>query len=400
MANKHTDPSPSKMGRRLACPGSYWKEKGLPDVPGPEAQEGSAAHYGGEICLRQGHNIEQYRGRKIIELPTGYSMLQEGSTRKDGWEVNREMVDAVQVYLDHCRTRWGHPGVQVFIEHRFTIAPGVEGSADHVAAVPHAEIYVDDLKYGIGVEVDPVWNPQGLCYGLGALKSSPHPHTHVVIGIIQPRLLWGEKIKTWPISVPDLLKWEAEVLLPGLQACQDPKAPLHAGNHCRFCLAKASCPEANKGGMLAIANLAAVSLADMTPAQLSKILDVAKPVRDLLALAEEEARTRIDGGEGVPGWKLVEGRGSRSWTSEAVAEKALVSALGDSAFNRKLKTPAQAEKALKDAGFSPADVAGLIENKKGGLALVKEEDKRRAAPTSAQLAFEATPVADASFDIG
>lgn len=276
---------------------------------------------------------------------------------------------------------------------------GVSGSMDHGALYANGPLFVDDLKYG-RIAVDPVGNVQELMYSVGALQASPFPHTDVHCTIIQPRGTDPQIVRSWSIPAREVIQWRDQVLIPGLRACFLPDAPLVAGDHCRYCLALDSCPEANKGKMLAIAELATIPLDNLSPLALSKLLDVVKPVRGLLTLIEEEAKTRLEAGEHIPGWKRVAGRGSRSWENETDAEALLYSQVGEHAYNKKLKTVAQAEGALKDHGLTIDILGPLIKKTPGQGQVVKDTDGRRALPSSAQQAFEhVAPVAN-PYDIG
>jgi hypothetical protein len=83
------------------------------------------------------------------------------------------------------------------------------------------------------------------------------------------------------------------------------------------------------------------------------------------------ARSLVEKGEKVPGWKLVRGRSNRKWTDEKSTEKFLVSALGEKAYAKKLIGIPAAEK-LVDKEL----LAGLITKPDGALTLAEESDPR------------------------
>lgn len=405
--------SPSAAARRLGCPGSARMEAGLPDTTNAYAEEGSAAHFLAERCLVMDCNAAKYLGRQIVRVPgkSGFSLLQSGTKRNDGWEVTREMVEAVQTYLDYVRGH-GPDGGTRNVEHKVEITPECFGTADHDYAVPLGPLYVDDLKYGQGVMVAAEGNPQAMCYALGVLQVSPYDHRTVRISIIQPRgreqlnnpIPWLSTeenpvvipgVDTTEIAVTDLFRWKREVLLPGIERCKDPNAPLAAGDHCKFCKAKGLCPEVQKV-VFASVPMQAPSLpspALLTNEQLAGILAKKDMAESWLKEIGELALRKLEAGEIVPGFKLVEGRSSRDWADEGRAAEVLETSLAECAYTRKLLSPAQAEKAVKERGLNPKDLAPLIVKNPGKPTLAPDSDKRPALASSAERAFAGIPAA-------
>lgn len=388
--------SPSKASRRLACPGSARMEAGLPDTPSQYAEEGSAAHHLAQVCLEKGENASRYKDRRLVRVGHGFSMLQQGTKRNDGWEINSGMVEAVQTYLDYVRDR--PQGGTRLVEQRLTIMPEVFGTADHIYALPFSTLYVDDYKHGVGVTVSPEWNPQALTYALGAVYASPFDHDVVVVSIIQPRTREGEGIKSWSLPVSELYKWRDTVLLPGIERCKDPNAPLAAGSHCKFCKARGGCPEVHKDVMTVVPVTSPVGLPApgmMTNQQIAEVLgkmDMAESwLKEVAALALRKA----EAGEEIPGYKIVAGRNSRDWADPGQAETFLESALADRAYERKLLTPTKAETAFKDCGLDKKQLLPLITSTPGKPALAPAGDKRPALPPQAQRVF--APINNADF---
>ena len=110
-------------------------------------------------------------------------------------------------------------------------------------------------------------------------------------------------------------------------------------------------------------------------------LAMAKPVIKFLKNVEKYGRTRGISGNLPPGFKLVEGRGSRQWGDPDAAAKLLKPKLKDKTFERKLISVAQAEKELKNAAVSPKfkkHLDSLIVRSQGKPVLAPESDKRPA----------------------
>ena len=135
-------------------------------------------------------------------------------------------------------------GGNLFIENRFKLAahPEFWGTADAVVQKPGAELHVIDLKCGRGVAVEVDYggriNPQLGFYALGALSLFPGPYGKIFTHVVQPRL---GGVKSREVTLDELSKLQAELLRAAANAvADDPR--FAAGSHCKFCLARATCP--------------------------------------------------------------------------------------------------------------------------------------------------------------
>lgn len=105
--------------------------------------------------------------------------------------------------------------------------------ADEVLQIVH-------FKYGLGVLVEAEWNPQMMCYALGALDLYDgiyDIHT-VKMTIFQPR---RDNVSTFTLSKEELLKWANTVLVPTAALAYKGEGEYKAGDHCQFCKVKATC---------------------------------------------------------------------------------------------------------------------------------------------------------------
>ena len=85
----------------------------------------------------------------------------------------------------------------------------------------------------------------------------------------------------------------------------------------------------------------------MDDAQIAQIMEAAPLMRQLLEGVEAEALRRLKSGQTIPGLKLVNGKGSRSWSlpDAEIAEKLVKMGIPKSAvYETKLVSPAKAEK--------------------------------------------------------
>lgn len=398
MSAAHAKLSPSAASRWMNCPGSVALCATVPRKSSSFADEGTAAHGLAERCLIEKVDAAAYVGRIISVLPRGTSILKPGAKPgKDCYEVNDEMVESVQMYLDAVR----EPGCQIVPEARLSLEhywPGMFGTADAQAFdKATGTLHVFDLKYGAGVLVAPDWNPQAMIYALGALgPEAPAWVENVRIVIVQPRHRNGG-VMDWTIPSEDLMKWANEELVPAAHRTMEKDAPLVAGDkQCRFCDAKAICP-ALLGKSLEIAQTAfkdvitepkTVHLPDpasMTTEQIANVLDFSELLSSWVSAVNAHAEQIALNGGVIPGRKLVRKTTRRKWIDEAATAQALAP-LGEALYERKLKSPAQVEKLVKDKDAKKS-LATLWENPEGELTLVHESDRRQGVQVNLLAAF-------------
>lgn len=361
----HAKLSASGSHRWINCPGSVFAESGNSDSSSVHAQWGTAAHELGEILLTQGGNASDWIGKQLVE--------------SNETTVDQEMANCAQEYVNYVRQFDG----ELIVEQTFDFSdwvPGGFGTADTVIIQPDATLRVIDLKGGKGVRVDAEQNSQGMLYALGVYSelSMIHDIERAIITIVQPRL---DHISEWEISVPNLLKWGAWVADRAELALSAESERNPGEKQCQFCKAKAKCPALKKYTERILLNdfddIDDIStISELNDDQLRQALDAKKLIVGWLDAVASHVRERLENGEGFDGYKLVAGRSLRAWADTDLAEKALADLLGDDAFERKLVTPAKAEKAL---GKTKAkQISELIVKPEGKPVIAQSTDKRAA----------------------
>lgn len=140
----------------------------------------------------------------------------------------------------------------------------------------------------------------------------------------------------------------------------------------------------------------------MSDDQLRQALEAAPLLRQFLEGIEAEALRRMEAGQTVPGFKLVRGRGNRSWTlpDAEMAEKLLAMKIPKSAvFETKVISPAKAEKLrwtnrngtemqLSDRQLRTLET-NYIGRSSGKLTVAPESDSREAVVMNAVPLFTA-----------
>lgn len=366
----HAKLSASGSHRWLNCPGSVAAEAGIPDSSSPHAYEGSMAHELAELALSQGGNCFNWEGKHLVEYNAS--------------PVTREMCAYVQEYVDYVKSLGG---VQMY-EERVDFSPWVpEGFGTSDALVfEGTTLHVVDLKYGKGVPVSAEENTQAILYALGAYYDygAIYDIERVVCTIVQPR---PDSISEWGLSIDELLKWGERIAQGAAEALQD-DAPRNPGEkQCMWCKAKSTCPALERYTADTIRadfdDLDALERVDsLTDQRIAQVLKAKKLIVSWLDAVEEHVKERLEAGEVVPGYKLVAGRSVRQWGDPEQAELKLIDLLGDEAFERKLLTPAKAEKVLGKA--RKGEIAELIVKPEGKPTLAPESDPRPAVNVSVE----------------
>ena len=172
----------------------------------------------------------------------------------------------------------------VMIEQRVNFSRWVQdgfGTADCIV-IADGVMNICDYKYGKGVEVSAVANPQMMLYALGALEifDDIYDIDTVRMTIFQPR---KSNVSAYEMEKADLLQWADTELTQKAKLAYEGQGDFHCGEWCRFCKAKAECRER------AEANMALARYDFQTPALLDdeEIADILGKVDALTAWASD-----------------------------------------------------------------------------------------------------------------
>jgi hypothetical protein len=248
--------------------------------------------------------------------------------------------------------------------------PGVFGSADVLGRIGKRAV-VWDWKFGDGVPVSPEENQQLMFYAAAAMRT---PATKWVFdGADEIELVIAQPPsdpKRW-VTTPDRIRrFEADLAL-AVHTALRPDAALAVGDHCRWCAAKPICPQMTG----AVDRALQKSIKELDATQLGVMLQRADILEGWISDLRALALQVLESGNPVPGFKLVQKRGTRKWVDEKAAEIALVG-LGIDPLVTELVSPAQAEKKLKAAKKVLPE--GLTVMASSGTTLAPESDSRPA----------------------
>lgn len=366
----HAVLSASGASRWLACTPSARLEEQFPDSTSEYAKEGTLAH---EVCeLKVRKNLIEQMPTRIYN--TKLKKLKENELWQDEMD---KFTDAYLEYIQKLVHSYScSPAVMVEKKVDFSqYVPEGFGTADCIV-IAEGTMHIIDFKYGKGVAVSAENNPQMKLYALGAYLeySMLYPIEKIKMAIVQPRL--ENEASESEIFVAELMDWAENVVKPLAEKAYKGEGTYIAGNHCRFCRAKATCRERARMNLEAskFEMRAGALLSDTEVGEALKMAqDLAKWAEDL----KEYALTESLKGKIIPGWKAVEGRSVRAFKDTDLAIKTIVDSGIDEAllYERKQLTLAQIEKLLGAKQFKEL-VGELVEKAPGKPTLVLETDKR------------------------
>ena len=344
----------STAKRVINCPGSVALVQKMPPKPSSEhADRGTLLH----------NVIAEHLEGKPITLGVKYNdqvLTQELVDEKLTPALRAlDEVDPTQNMVYEVETRVGFGD----------LLPGVFGSTDLIGRVGNRAVVLD-WKFGDGVVVDAVENPQLMFYAAAAMRTEEAKWAfdgaeEIELIIVQPPM-----IKRWVTTKERIAAFELE-LVSAVKAAQMPNAKLMSGDHCRWCNAKSICPVMN-GAVDRALKTTLDSIDVVTMSQMLQSADLLEQwLKDIRGLAHQV----LEKGGKVPGYKLVAKRSTRQWVDDAVVAKD-PRFLGLPMYEQKLVSPAQAEKLLKKEGKElPKELVVSISS---GNTMASEDDPRPA----------------------
>ena len=356
--------SASSAHRWMHCTPSARLEDDVAVEESTAAKEGTVAHELCECKLRALLGEDTKEAEKEVRSSELYSP---------------EMERYAQDYADFCFGAMIDCEGGIRIEEALDLSAYVPegfGTADCVILGDEL-LHVIDFKYGRGVKVSPVENPQLMLYALGAygLYSFMLDFKAVKLTIVQPRIT--EVPSSWELPIEALLAFGEEVKKKAEVAFKGEGEFCPEEDTCRFCKVKATCrARAEK-------NLALMFLEEQDPRLLSNdelgdILTKCSGFPTWLADVEECAKDKLLLGEEIKGWKIVEGRSTRVWTDEKEAFKYIVDseeAKEEELYETVPLTLSKVEKLLGKKRFKPL-AEKYVTKSKGKPTLTLESDER------------------------
>ncbi|MFN2746939.1 DUF2800 domain-containing protein [Bacillus sp. z60-18] len=365
--------SASGSKRWLTCTPSARLEDQFEESTSQYAEEGTLAHEISEILL-------QYHTGKITKV----ARTRRLNKLKKNDLYSDSMLEYVTNYTDTVIERFNaleadKGDATLLLEQRLDYSKWVPegfGTGDAVI-IADGVIEVIDLKYGKGVPVDAEENTQMMLYALGALEQFEmlYDIEQIRMTIVQPRL---DSVSSYMLTHGQLMEWADGYVKQRAKMAWDGKGDFVAGDHCRFCKAKAVCTaRAEKNLEMARYDFKKPEL--LSKEEIGQILLEAEELRRWAKDVQDYALAQAEHhGEKIPGWKLVEGRSNRKYADKEAVRNTLIAegfepdqiltpreVLGVSALEKSIGKKAFNE-ILQDLVIKPA----------GKPTLVPESDKR------------------------
>ena len=337
------------------------------DESSPYAEEGTRAH---ELCERLLLNPD------LPEPGDDIDMMED-----------TEMLRHALRYRDYC-LNVGGDGAITGVEQRVKM-PAIHkkcyGTADYFAYIPeYRHLHCIDLKYGAGQYVEVEENPQAMMYAEGVRQWLYDEHgispRYYTVHIFQPRLMQGENIASYQFTAARLNDFVHETSLEAKATEYDIDKFVPGDKQCHWCLANpCRARQAQMHEMLAgefddlddaiddLKETSPLMSEDEIAAWLSKAEALKKFISSIEAMAYERAMNHTP----IPGFKLVEGRGSYKPRPEA-----LEFILGDEIYQpRKVRSMTDLKKHLGVTKFNEV-AAPYYKRQPGKPTLVPEQDNR------------------------
>ena len=362
--------SPSASYRWLHCTAAPRLEEGIKDEGSDYAAEGTLAH---AYCAMK---LKNFLGLPTDGEKEEIAALQE----KYGTGEMAEYTDTyVTIVLEkYNAARAATPDAQLLVETRLDFSdyvPEAFGTADAII-IADGTMEVIDFKYGKGVKVSAVENPQMMIYALGAYARFAFEYRidNLRATIVQPRI---DNLSEYEITVEELTAWAANVLTPAAEKAYKGEGPQTPGAWCQFCKVKNQCRAlASK-----CKEVVAVDPKLITPEELAKdVLPMVPIVKTWISGVEDFALAQALSGVQLPGWKIVEGRSVRKITdTDSVAAVLTKNGYKQNDIFKpvEMRTITDLEKLVGKKQFA-AMCGEWINKPQGKPTLAPEGDKRKA----------------------
>ncbi len=399
----HSPLGASGSGRWMRCPGSIQLAKTLGigfTESGLAAKEGTAAHEVLARCL-EGDWPEPWEFM-------GTQVTVEGTK----FDVDQGMVNALSICYSHIMENIAeakaYGEVTLFIETSMKHSKHdlMYGTTDcGIVAVNHAmrsvRIWVNDLKFGAGITVEPTSSQIKYYAELlvdrliqDGLIDSHADVEEIILTIMQPRIPHHEGlIRSISMTGIELETWYLNELVPAMAETENPDARLEMGDHCTFCPVKSHCPAMAQ----AIIDLSKLTNPEkMSGEEIGEAINKIKAITKMGERLEQIAFDRAMKGDRIKGFKLVKKKANRQWRDyikvdkqDVPVEEYLKAKFGEAAYTKPvLLTPPQIEKLpggktfVTQCAFTPQNtgltLAPLSDNRVEAKSLMDLMDEQEA----------------------
>lgn len=392
---KHAKLSASGAELWTNCPGSVHMAELFPETTSPAAEEGTLAHALAQTMIenaRAGSASPQISAEYMVErdnVNAFYSVHKELAGSFD------DMKKTLEPYVDYVMEEYGairkkDAAAELMTEQHVDfsdIVPGGFGTSD-VVIIGDDTCEVIDLKYGKGVPISAIANPQIRLYTYGTMSAFDlsYDFSRVKMVIYQPRL---DSVTSEELTADDLRSWGKAVIAPAAKRALSKSPKYNPGPWCKshFCPAAGSC-KARAAKMHEFEDMIERRRKDdavLSGDDMGKALSAAREYTAWAKDLENEALELAQSGEAVTGWKVVESVARRKYKSEEIVAATLVKAGYDPAliYEKKLLSVTKMTQLMGKKEFHEVlEEPGLVFKPEGAPTLAPESDKRPAIVTN------------------
>jgi hypothetical protein len=367
----------------------------FPETTSPAAEEGTLAHALAQTMIenaRAGSASPQISAEYMVErdnVNAFYSVHKELAGSFD------DMKKTLEPYVDYVieeyeAIRKKDAAVELMTEQHVDfsdIVPGGFGTSD-VVIIGDDTCEVIDLKYGKGVPISAIANPQIRLYTYGTMSAFDlsYDFSRVKMVIYQPRL---DSVTSEELTADDLRSWGKAVIAPAAKRALSKNPKYNPGPWCKshFCPAAGSC-KARAAKMHEFEDMIERRRKDdavLSGDDMGKALSAAREYTAWAKDLENEALELAQSGEAVTGWKVVESVAKRKYKSEEIVAATLVKAGYDPAliYEKKLLGVTKMTQLMGKKEFHEVlEEPGLVFKPEGAPTLAPESDKRPAIVTN------------------
>lgn len=354
----------------------------MPESTSEFAEEGRLAHSVAELKARKKFMVLSNK-----EFNAALKKLQKDPLYQP------EMLEHADTYVESltelAMSYASRPSIALEVQVQYDqYVPEGFGTSDCIM-VGGDTLDVVDYKYGKGVPVQAEDNPQMKLYAVGALLFYSVIYgdaiTKIRMTIVQPRL---NSFSTWVTDRGELIRWADEYVKPRAELAWEGKGEPAGGDWCRFCRIKATCRH-RAGTITALEAFGGALPPVISDAEVGDLLIRGAQLKSWYSDLEDYALKACLEGKDIPGWKAVEGRSIRQFTSQDEALETIM-AQGYARgviYDYVPKTLSALEKMMGKTAFDEA-VGSFIHKPPGKPTLVTVKDKRPPY-NAAEVAFKA-----------
>lgn len=320
MERKHALLSPSGSYRWLNCTPSARYEERFVKGSSVYADEGTLAH--DIAALRLNHFTGKVKNTTFQKQWAEFKAHELYQPEMDRY-VDGYVEYVKEMYINLKRQQgWAdlHTEIEVDYSH---IAPEGFGHLDNAILSP-GRIDIIDLKYGKGVPVSAVANPQLGLYAIGALRLFKFIDNFTVanLHIYQPRI---DNISVDNNAVIDITRWAEGSVKKRAAIAFKGEGEFTPGSHCQFCAGRNRCA-ALATYHKSLAKYDFQNPDELTNEQIAEIFLQSAQFINWINSIRDYATDQAKSGKEFPGLKLVTGRSNRKFASEEPVVKVLAKA--------------------------------------------------------------------------